>query len=195
MSLAPEQVPAVSFQKAYVETVDVMLERAGCTKIRMEALHCEYNFIAARAENVEWRKHFHVNGFNDDVFEVGAPRQSACNDPTTWIILYGIFGGMRAPRPVPAEPAILRRFASYEEEAASVAVTETAFAEYFKGKVGGWRTLRPDVETLHNGTEVWREGEKKEEDEEVLILINHSQPFALHGKLCRVLGICSDYRM
>lgn len=104
-----------------------MLERANCTKIRMEALHCEYNSTAEKRRSHIRRKTFYVNGLNYEIFHADKPYRSKCNDDATWIIYYGIFGAIR-------RPMTTSRFTSYTEVPDSILKTEKLLVEYYEGK-------------------------------------------------------------
>jgi hypothetical protein len=106
-----------------------MLEQAGCTKIQMEALICEYQqTVLGTATTIGFRRIFYVNSPEGEPFEVNVPKRSACNDDTTWIMHGAISGGVR--RRVTA-----RRFTTYPEEPSLVVRTEKMLAEYYAGRL------------------------------------------------------------
>jgi hypothetical protein len=86
------EIPAgFTFREVYTEARDIMLEWANCTKIQMEVLQCEYRMEMSMMKLMyesEW--HFYANGPHGEIFAVGPPSRSTCDDPVTWTIHYEI---------------------------------------------------------------------------------------------------------
>lgn len=73
-----------------METRDIILEHANCTKIRMEVLHHLYTVELISDQPFESQEHSYATGWNGELFHVNRIRNPRCGDDVSGVIGYEI---------------------------------------------------------------------------------------------------------